>query len=130
MSENLANGILALAITGWGIALITIGAWWGERGRRIFIQNFTSFGGTPLRKARVYDPPDEHDRLESTIDRIQGIAGVKRTGPVDGGRYEEETIENGIAYILEVARANGEQVSMEQARDEAERMLNAEGSEM
>lgn len=118
-----------LAITGWVIALLAVFQWFNERRMRIFVQNFTAFGGVPG-KARVYDPPDEHSRLEETIDRIQGIAGVKRTGPIDGGDYEEQTIENGVAYILEVARLNGEQVSEEQAREEAERMLNAEGPDM
>ncbi len=117
-----------LAIAGWVIALLAVFQWFNERRMRIFVQNFTAFGGVP-QKARVYDPPDEHTRLEETIDRIQGIAGVKRTDPVDGG-YDEQTLENGIAYILEVARLNGEQVSIEQARDEAERMLNAEGPDM
>ena len=111
------------------VAVIAVFQWFNERRMRIFVQNFTAFGGVP-QKARVYDPPDEHSRLEETIDRIQGIAGVKRTGPEGAGEYEEQTIENGVAYILEVARLNGEQVTEEQARDEAERMLGAEGSEM
>ena len=120
---------LAVSMSGWAIALVLLSLWWGERRSRIFIQNFTTFGGTPLQKARVYDPPDEHSRLEDTIDRIQGIAGVKRTGPMDGA-YDKQTLENGVAYILEVARLNGEQVSEEQAREEAERMLSAEGPDM
>ena len=118
-----------VAIGGWVVALIAVFQWFNERRMRIFVQNFTAFGGVPV-KARVYDPPDEHSRLEETIDRIQGIAGVKRTSPTGGDQYEEQTLENGVAYILEVARLNGEQISEEQARDEAERMLNAEGSEM
>lgn len=118
-----------LAITGWVVALLAVFQWFSERKLRIYIQNFTTFGGIPLKKARVYDPPDEHSRLEDTIDRIQGIAGVKRTGPMDGA-YDKQTLENGVAYILEVARLNGEQVSEETAREEAERMLSAEGPDM
>lgn len=119
-----------LAIAGWVVALLAIFQWFNERRMRIFVQNFNTFGGVPLNKARVYDPPDEHDRLEKTLDRIQGIAGVKEGGPMGEGQYDEDTIQNGIAYILEVAKAEGMQVSLEQAREEAERMLNAEGPDM
>ena len=121
--------LLALAITGWAMAIVMMGLWFGERRMRIFIQNYTTFGGNPT-KAKLYVPDDAEDAIEDAIDRIQGIAGTKRTAPPQDGKFTEDTLQNGIAFLLHEARESGTALSVEQATEEALRMLNAEGSEM
>ena len=130
MSENLANGVLALAIVGWAAAAFALSAWWAERRIRIFVENFSAFGGTP-RPAVSWPEDTPEDRIEDEIKKIEEIAGerMKRSGGTDV-KYDQETLENGVEYLLSEARERGEQLSIEQATDEAERMLNAEGSEM
>ena len=62
---------LAVSISGWAVALALLSLWWGERRSRIFIEHYTTFGGRPLRKAKVYDPPDEEDRIDEVLDKIE-----------------------------------------------------------
>lgn len=130
MSENLANGVLALAIVGWSAAAFAISAWWAERKIRIFIENFSAFGGTP-RPAVSWPEDTPEDRIEEEIKKIESIAGerMQRSAPTDV-KFDQETLQNGIDYLLHAARERGEQLTVEQATDEAERMLNAEGTEM
>lgn len=130
MSENLANGVLALAIVGWTAALFAISLWWSERKIRVFVQNFSTFGGTP-RPATVWPDTNPEDRIEDEIKKIEEIAGerMKRSSPTDA-KYDQETLQNGIDYLLHEARERGEQLSVVDATDEAERMLGAEGTEM
>jgi hypothetical protein len=130
MSENLANGVLALAIVGWAAAFFAISLWWSERRIRIFVHNYTTFGGTPMKKARVFREPDAEDAVEDAIDRIQGIAKVARQPTPEDAKFTQETLQNGIDYLMHEARENGRQLSVEEATEEAERMLNAEGTEM
>lgn len=122
-----------IAITGWALALIMVGLWWGEKGRRIFVQNYTTFGGTPLKKAKVWSQEDAESRLEDEIDRIQNIGGAKmtRVGPSEPEvKFTRETLETGVQFLLDEALARGEQLSRAEAQDEAARMLNAEDGEM
>ncbi len=77
---------------------------------------------------------DPETRLNETIDALENVMGerVSRSGPgVDGKvEYNEDTIENGVNYLLEMAKESGAQLSRDQAREEVERMLNAEGPDM
>lgn len=132
MSENLANGVLSLAIVGWTAALFAISQWWAERRMRIFVQNYTTFGGTPLKRAQVFEQPDPEDRVEEAIDRIQGIAGTgeKRRATPEDAKFTAETLDNGVQWLMAQARESGQVLSVDQATEEALRMLNAEGTEM
>ena len=130
MSENLANGVLSLAIVGWTAALFAISQWWAERRMRIFVQNYTTFGGTPLKRAHVFEQPDPEDRVEEAIDRIQGIAGEKRRAAPEDAKFTAETLDNGVQWLMHEAREAGTVLSVEDATKEAELMLNAEGTEM
>ncbi len=132
MSENLANGVLALAIVGWAAAFFAISLWWSERRIRIFVHNYTTFGGTPMKKARVFREPDAEDVIEEAIDRIEGIAGTKvgRQPTAEDAKFTQETLQNGIDWLLHEAQESGRALSVEEATEEAERMLNAEGTEM
>jgi hypothetical protein len=130
VSENLANGVLALAIVGWSAALFAISMWWSERKIRIFVQNFSAFGGSP-RPAVAWPDTNPEDRIEEEITKIEEIAGerMRRSSPTTA-KYDQETLQNGIDFLLHEARERGEQLSITEATDEAERMLNAEGTEM
>lgn len=121
-----------LAIAGWVLAVLMMGLWIGERRMRIFIQNYTTFGGTPLKKAVVFSQPDAEDAIEEAIDRIEGIAGAKvaRQPTAEDAKFTQETLQNGIDYLLHEARESGQALSVDQATEEALRMLNAEGTEM
>jgi len=132
MSEDLANNVLTLAIIGWAVALMMAGLWLGERRMRIFVQNYTTFGGTPIKKAKIFREPDAEDVLEQAIDRIEGIAGTKvaRQPTPEDAKFTQETLQNGIDWLMHEAKESGRQLSVEEATDEAERMLNAEGIEM
>ena len=122
-------------LVGWVIAGFAVGMLNGERRARKEIENFRAYGqAEPSAKATSLVEPDAEDRIEEEIDKLQSIMGtrVTRSGPEDNGKleFDEDTIENGVNYLLEVARESGEQLSKEQARDEVERMLAAEGPEM
>jgi hypothetical protein len=132
VSENLANGVLSLAIVGWAAAFFAISMWWSERRMRIFVHNYTTFGGTPLKKARVFAPPDEEQVLETALDRIEGIANTKvsRQPTPEDAKFTAETLDNGVQWLMAQAREQGSMLTVEQATEEAERMLNAEGTEM
>ncbi len=127
--------IAIIGLVGWVIGGFALGMWNGERRARIYIENFRAYGQSePSAKATAWVDPNAEDRMEEEIDRLQSIMGtrVTRSGPEDNGKleFDEDTIENGIDYLLEVAKESGEQLSREQARDEVERMLTAEGGEM
>ena len=121
-----------MAISGWAAALALVSLWWGERRSRIFIQNYTTFGGTPIKKAKIFAEPDAEDQLEQAIDRIEEIAGTKvaRQPSVEDTKFTADTLQNGIDWLIHEAKESGRQLSVEEATDEAERMLNAEGIEM
>jgi hypothetical protein len=126
------NDLLLTAIVGWIVAVLMMGLWLGERRMRIFVQNYTTFGGTPLKKAVVFSQPDAEDAIEEAIDRIEGIAGAKvaRQPTPEDSKFTAETLQNGIDWLLHEARENGHQLTVGEATDEAMRMLNAEGTEM
>lgn len=128
----MANGVLSLAIVGWAAAFFAISLWWGERRMRIFVQNYTTFGGTPLKKAKVFEEPDAEDAIEEAIDRIEGIAGTKvaRQPTPEDAKFTAETLDNGVQWLMAQARETGTVLSVDQATEEALRMLNAEGTEM
>ena len=132
MSEALANNLLSLVIIGWAAAVIMCGMWLSERRMRIFVQNYTTFGGTPLKKAKVFTPPDEEEALESALDRIEGIANTKvaRQPTPEDAKFTAETLDNGVQWLMHQAREAGTVLSVDQATEEALRMLNAEGTEM
>lgn len=130
MSESLANNILSLAIVGWVVALFAVSQWLAERRMRIFVQNYTTFGGTPLKKAQVFAQPDPEDRVEDAIDRIEGISGEKRRAAPEDAKFTAETLDNGVQWLMAQARESGSVLSVEDATKEAELMLNAEGTEM
>ncbi len=124
-----------IGLVGWAVAGFAIGMWNGERRARAYIENYRAYGQSkPLQKAVVWTDEDAEDRVEQEIDRMESIMGtrVTRSGPEDNGKieFDEETIDNGVEYLLKVARESGEQLSKEQARDEVERMLTAEGPEI
>ena len=125
-------GWVSVAISGWAAALALLSLWWGERRTRIYIQNYTTFGGTPLKKAKVFTPPDEEEELESALDKIEGIAGTKvgRQPTPEDAKFTQDTLQNGIEWLMHEARENGRALSIAEATEEAERMLNAEGTEM
>ena len=126
------NELTMIAISGWVVAVLMGALWLAERRIRIFVQNYTTFGGTPIKKARVFAQPDAEDAVEEAIDRIQGIAGrkVARQPTAEDAKFSAETLQNGIDYLLHEARENGRALTVGEATEEAERMLNAEGTEM
>ena len=126
------NEMTMIAVGGWVLAILMMGLWLGERRMRIFVQNYTTFGGTPMKKARVFRQPDAEDALEDAIDKIEGIAntGEKRRATPEDAKFTEETLQNGIEWLLHEAKQNGRQLTVGEAADEAMRMLNAEGTEM
>ncbi len=123
------------AFVGWVLAALAAGMWLGERGKRLFIQNFQVYGQpNPLQKAVVWSDPEPEDRIEETVGELESIMGtrVTRSGPEDNGKieYEPETLENGIDYLLAAAKEDGVQLSRKEAKEEVEKMLNAEGPDM
>lgn len=128
--------MIALWITatvGWtfGFAMLTL--WIGERGRRKYIENVQLYGGPrALKKASFYHPEDPEERIERAIDQANGQTEKVRLVREEDAppAFDRQTIENGVQYLLEDARLRGIQLSVEEARDEAIRMLNAEGPEM
>lgn len=126
------NDLLLTAIVGWVLAVLMMGLWLGERRMRIFVQNYTTFGGTPLKKAVVFEQPDAEDAIEAAIDRIEGIAGTgeKRRATPEDAKFTAETLDNGVEWLMAQAREEGQILSVDQATEEALRMLNAEGTEM
>jgi len=126
------NELTMVAISGWVVAVLMGALWLAERRIRIFVQNYTTFGGTPIKKARVFAQPDAEDAIEDAIDRIEGIAGTgeKRRATPEDAKFTEETLQNGIEWLLHEAKENGRQLTVGEAADEAMRMLNAEGTEM
>jgi hypothetical protein len=127
------NELTLIAIAGWVLAVVMGALWLAERRIRIFVQNYTTFGGTPLKKAKVFHQPDAEDAIEEAIDRIHGIAGTKKVArqpTAEDAKFTEETLQNGIDYLLHEARESGGSLTVDQATEEALRMLNAEGTEM
>jgi hypothetical protein len=127
--------MMALGVLGWVVAALMVGLWLGERTSRLYLQNIQFYGQpNPLQTATAWSEETPEDRIEDTMDRIQSAMGerVTRSGPgVDGKvEYDEDTVENGIDFLLSEARENGEHLSREQAADEVERMLAAEGPSM
>ena len=123
------------AFVGWVLAALAAGMWLGERGKRLFIQNFQVYGQpNPLQKAVVWSDPEPEDRIEETVGELESIMGtrVTRSGPENNGKieYEAETLENGIDYLLAAAKEDGVQLSRKEAKEEVEKMLNAEGPDM
>jgi hypothetical protein len=123
------------AFVGWVLAALAAGMWLGERGKRLFIQNIQVYGQpNPLQKAVVWEDPDPESRIEEEITKLESVMGtrVTRSGPEDNGKieYDAETLENGIDYLLKAAKEDGVQLSEAQAREEVEKMLNAEGPDM
>ncbi len=124
--------IAVIGLVGWAFAGLAFGMWRGERRARIFIENFQVYGqSNPLQKAVVWEDETPESRVEKTIDQLESIMGT-RVGTSDNGKveYDKDTIENGIEYLLEMAKEDGHQLTKEQAREEVERMLNAEGPDM
>jgi hypothetical protein len=127
------SDLLLTAIVGWIVAVLMMGLWLGERRMRIFVQNYTTFGGTPLKKAVVFSQPDAEDAIEDAIDRIHGIAGTKKVArqpSAEDAKFTQETLQNGIDWLIHEAKENGQALTYDQATEEALRMLNAEGTEM
>lgn len=128
--------LAAFAGLGWGVALLFIGLWIGERRARRWVENMHFFG-TPnaLQKAVVSVPVEPEDRIDEAIDEATGVTSsgrrVRIVRPEDSQpAFSEATVENGVEYLLEDARKAGVQLSREEARDEVMRMLNAEGAEI
>lgn len=120
----------AVAGLGWGMALLFVGLFMGERGRRKYVENLQFYGGPGrLERARAYHPDDPEDRVEKAVD---GVLNQKRiVRPKDAPpSYDPQTIENGVQFLLSEARARGEPLTQSEALDEVIRMLNAEGTEM
>jgi hypothetical protein len=127
--------MMALGVLGWVLAALMVGLWLGERTSRLYLQNIQFYGQpNPLQTATAWSDETPEDRVEKTIDQIEDVMGtrVTRSGPgVDGKvEYDEDTIENGVEYLLSEAREHGEQLSREAATEEVERMLAAEGPNM
>jgi len=114
------------------VGSVFFGLWLGERRARLYIQNWQQYGTpTPLNRAIVAHPLDAETRLESAIDRVLGRDKRRQVRQEDAPiEYDEKTIENGVQFLLNEAKMRGEQLSEEEAYDEAVRMLNAEGPEM
>jgi len=126
--------VTALAFVGWVGAAFAASGWMAERRTRIFISNYRAYGAAEPVRATSWPDVDPEARLDKTIDQLESVMGerVTRSGPGANGKveYEQDTIEAGIDYLLEVAREEGHQLSRDEARDEVERMLNAEGPDM
>ena len=124
-----------IGLVGWVIADFAAGMWNGERRARIYIENFQVYGQpNPPQKAVSWDDPSPEGRIEDEITKLENVMGarVTRSGPEANGKieYDPETMENGIEYLLEIAKEDGVALTEKQARDEVERMLNAEGPDM
>ena len=126
--------IAIIGLVGWVIAGFAVGMWRGERRARIFIENFRAYGQSSPQRATAWTDEDAEDRVEETIDNLESIMGarVTRSGPEGNSKIEHdpETIENGIEYLLSMAKEEGAKLSRKDAKDEVERMLAAEGPEM
>ena len=126
--------VTALAFVGWVGAAFAASGWMAERRTRIFVSNYRAYGTGEPSPAVVWPDDDPETRIEETIDKLESVMGerVTRSGPGVNGKaeYDEDTIENGIDYLLEVAKEEGAHLSRDQAREEVERMLNAEGPDM
>lgn len=126
--------VTALAFVGWVGAAFAASGWMAERRTRIFVSNYRAYGAGEPVKATSWPDDDPETRINETIDALENVMGerVSRSGPGVNGRveYNEDTIENGIDYLLDMAKESGAQLSREQAREEVERMLNAEGPDM
>ncbi len=126
--------VAVIGLVGWAVAGFAAGMWRGERRTRIFIENYRTYGTGEPSPAVVWPDDDPETRIEKTIDKLESVMGVRvtRSGPGVNGRveYDEDTIDNGIDYLLEMAKESGAQLSRDQAREEVERMLNAEGPDM
>jgi hypothetical protein len=114
------------------VGAVFFGLWLGERRSRVYIENWQQFGNpTPLQKAVMVHPLDAETRIEQAIDAATGSPNLRVVRQEDAPpAHDPRTIENGVAFLLNEARLRGEQLSEEEARDEAIRMLNAEGTEM
>jgi hypothetical protein len=64
---------------------------------------------------------------------MESLMGQRVTSPgSENGRleFDEQTVEQGVEYLLAMAKEDGQQLSRKDALEEVERMLNAEGPEM
>lgn len=125
---------VVIAFASWTFAGLMTGLWWGERGRRIYVENLQMYG-TPnaLKKAKVSHPADPEDRIEAAIDEVVSKNGtrIRIVRPEDSPpQFDPQTVQNGVEWLLAEARARGEQLSEEDAKDEVIRMLGAEGAEI
>lgn len=108
-----------------GVAAVFFGLWLGERKARIYMQNWQQFGTPdPLKRAVVL--PQELQAVDGKPD----LRIMRREDTPPAVEFDPGTIENGVQFLLNEARMRGESLSEEDARDEAIRMLNAEGPEM
>ena len=126
-------GVTALAFVGWVGAAFAASGWMAERRTRIFVSNYRAYGAGEPVKATSWPDDDPETRLNETIEEIGSIMGTRvRSGPGENGKveYDADTVENGIDYLLQVAKEEGQQLSRDQAREEVEKMLNAEGPDM
>ena len=117
----------ALVLAGW-----LFGLWRGERIARRYIENMQTYGTPePLKKAVVTHPYTAEDAIEEVIDEATGRRTLRLVRQDDSQpAWDEQTVQNGVEWLLDEARSRGEQLSTDDAREEVMRMLNAEGSEM
>jgi hypothetical protein len=126
--------IAVAALIGWAYAGFATGMWRGERQARIFIENYKAYGQSePAAKAESWADETPESRVEDTIDKMESLMGQRVTSPgAENGRleFDSETVEQGVEYLLAMAKEDGQQLSRKDAEEEVERMLNAEGPDM
>ncbi len=99
-----------LAIVGLVAAALMAGLWWGERGRRKAAENWVVTGTPEAPKAVSMAPSKEaEDRFAESVQE-----------------YSKESVDRGVAEIMEAAREKGVSISEEDARREVETMFYGE----
>lgn len=96
-----------LAVIGWIFGGVCFGLWLGERGRRKDLQWIAEAAAGPIPRGQDRGP----------------VIEPRSTQLEDAERVEEFQIEEVAAGILEAAQAQGKDVSMDDARSEAKRIL-------
>lgn len=101
-----------LSMVGWIVAALTLGLWWGERGRRRSAERYLVSGtpDTSSRKAVSRLPSQEtEDRWRAESDEAQ-----------------KEAVDRGVAEMMADARAKGITVDPMQLRKDVETMLSGQ----
>lgn len=100
-------------VFGYIAAALMAGLWWGERGRRIAAERMLETG-VPTTRAAI-----SVDRAKDAEDRVTE----------ENRQYSEDTIERVFKDLKAQAKAEGYEISDDQLRADAERMLAGDNVE-